>query len=397
MLFHTRAIIRKLPGKVIRKVKLPNPEMISGFGSRKDVINIINKYGFKRVLLVTDKTIYSLGLHEKILDSLKEDGIYYDMYYNISSEPNLEIIDGGRKALEEIDAYCIIALGGGAVMDSCKIIAAGGKLKKKKSASLLKKFLFVKEKTIPIITIPTTAGTGAEITVGSVVTNQKGKKVATVVVGLNVIGVILDSELTINAPRNITLSCGIDALSHGLEGVVSSVKVKEEDKIKSMECVKLVLENLPVLIDDSKNIKARANMTLAANYGGNAINKQLAGYIHAFAHTIGAKYHIPHGNAIAMSLIPVMNMQKNKCITKLAELSRYCGYSKDESDDLACDKLLNEIDKLINLCAFENKGFIKKEDYKTIAKGVALDSINYSAPIVLTNKQIYAVLDEINK
>ena len=95
-------------------------------------------------------------------------------------------------------------------------------------------------------------------------------------------------------------------------------------------------------------------MCLAAYYGGKAINCQLAGNIHAFAHTIGAKYHIPHGNAIALSLLPVMNCQKEKCREKLARLSCYCGLSAPaDSDDAACEKVLDAIRSLIGLCAFE--------------------------------------------
>lgn len=398
MLYVFRTVIRRLPGVVIKAVPLPKPEVISGFGIRNEIGKLCKNNGLKKVLLVTDKTVFSLGLQVKIENSLKENGIDYVVFSDISSEPNLTIIDGGRKKLIESNASAIIALGGGAVMDSVKMIAVGGRLKKRKSKSLSHKFLLVRRKSLPIIAVPTTAGTGAEITVGAVVTNDKGSKCSTVIVGLDVRAVILDSELTLKAPKSITCACGIDALSHGLEGVVASVNVSKEDLQKSMECVKLAMENLPLLINDSTNVIARQNMCLCAHYGGNAINKQLAGYVHAVAHSIGAKYHIPHGNAIALSLIPVMDCQREKCLGKLAQLSRYCGFSASkDSDNEACDKFLGELRKLIGLCGFEKKQTIPKEDYKSIARAVALDSINYSAPMVLSNKQIYAILDEINQ
>lgn len=399
MLYVLRTVIRKTPGKVIKKVPLPEPEVVNNFGCRNQIGEFCKNKGINNVLLVTDKTIFSLGLHKKIISSLKENNINYAIFSDISSEPNLTIIDNGRKALNECKAEAIIALGGGAVMDSCKMIAAGGRLKNWKSKSLLLKFLYVKNKTLPLITIPTTAGTGAEITVGSIVTNSKGIKTATVIIGLNVIGVFLDGELMSGSPQNISCSCAIDALSHGLEGVVSSVNVNKEDMHKSMDCVKLVLENLPNIIKDSHNIEARQNMCLAAHYGGNAINKQLAGYVHAFAHSIGAKYHLPHGKVIAMCLLPVMNEQKSKCIINLAKLSRYCGYATNsDKNEIACDNLLNEIKKLLQICSFENtSNIILKEDYKKLATAIAIDSINYSSPIVLNNKQIYSILDEINR
>lgn len=398
MLYIVRSVIRKLPGKVIRAVPLPEPQTVSGCGAREQAGEFCRQNGFSRVLLVTDQTIFSLGLHEKAEASLKESGISYAIFSDIASEPNLQIIENGRKALIECRADAVIALGGGAVLDSCKMIAAGGRLKNRKSKSLLRKFLLVRKKTIPMITIPTTAGTGAEITVGAVVTNGKEKKCASVVVGLDVRGVILDSELTLKAPQSITCACGIDALSHGLEGAVSSVRVSDADRQKSMECVKLVLENLPVLLQAPETQEARQNMCLAAHYGGNAINKQLAGYVHAFAHSIGARYHIPHGNAIAMSLLPVMKLQKSKCEARLAELSRYCGLSEaSEGDMTACDKLLDAISCLISQCGLDqNRTRMPREDYQQLAHAIAWDSINYSPPVVMTNKQIYAILDEIN-
>ncbi len=399
MFYILRKVIRKLPDVVIKAVPLPTPETVSGFETRNSVGTLCKKYGFSSVLVVTDKTIYSLGLHEKLVNSLKENGISYSVFSDISSEPNFTIIDNGRKALFNCKAECVIALGGGAVMDSCKLISAGGRNQNKKTKAFIRKLLILRKKTLPIIAVPTTSGTGAEITVASVVTNKKGRKTPTVIVGLDVKAVILDGELTQNAPKNITCACGIDALSHGLEGVVASVKSSKEDLEKSMLCVKLVLDNLPKLIDNPKDIDARQNMCLAANLGGNAINKQLAGYVHAFAHSIGAKYHIPHGNAIALSILPVMDFQKKKCNEKLSRLAKYLGLFMDgDTDDTASKKVLDKIKNLIDLCGFPSStNLIKKEDYKYIARAVSLDSVNYSAPVVLTNKQIYSILDKIGK
>lgn len=398
MLYLLRTAIRKLPGIVIKAVPLPSPELVTGRGTCDRAGEICRRNGFGSILLVTDRTIFSLGLHKKIVTALEDAGVSCSIFSDITSEPNLTIIDGGRKALADSKADAIIALGGGAVMDSCKMIASAGRLRKQKSKSLLKKFLFVREKTLPLITIPTTAGTGAEITVGAVVTDDKGSKGSTVIIGLDVRAVILDSELTLKTPISITCACGIDALSHGLEGVLASVPSSDEDLQKSMECVKLTLRNLPILIREPENAEARQNMCLAAHLGGNAINKQLAGYVHAVAHSVGAKYHIPHGKAIALSLIPVINCQKEKCMDKLAKLSRYCGLSDlEQSDAEACDKFLDELQKLIRLCGFEKKPAIPKEDYRSIAKAVAWDSINYSAPVVLDNRKIYSILDAINQ
>lgn len=252
---------------------------------------------------------------------------------------------------------------------------------------------------MPIIAVPSTAGTGAEITVGAMVQNQKGVKCSTVVIGLKVTHVVLDSELTINMPESVTVYCGIEALSHGIEGCLADIKTSEEDIHKSHECVKLVFRNLPCLISTPDNIDARQNMCLAAYYGGNAINKQLAGYVHAFAHSIGAMYHIPHGKAIALCFIPTVSFHKSICMDKLAKLSIYCGFSEETDDEAAAaDRFIAALEELLKSSGFERGcDLIDEKDYKKLVSMINADSINYSPPKTLKNKEIVRLLDEIRK
>ena len=302
-----RKSIRKLPGDIIQHVPMPTPKLIRGYRSRAQIGKLCKKLGFSSILVVTDQTISSLGYQDRILEALEKE------------EPTAEIESLGRDAALKSGAECIIALGGGSVLDTSKIIAAATKFPKIPVEALLLKFLAVPGGTLPLITIPTTAGTGAEATVGAVTTNTKTQtKTSTVIVGLNVPTVILDSELTLHAPMKITVSCGIDALSHGIEGCLADVRSSRADQTKSLTCVKLVFDNLPKLIDNPEDIAAREAMSLAAFYGGNAINKQLAGYVHAFAHSIGAKYHIPHGDAIARCIVPVIRANKDLSRKRLA-------------------------------------------------------------------------------
>ena len=394
-----RKTIRRLPGVVIKAVPKPRPEITEGFQSREQSGAICKANGFQSCLIVTDQTLYSLGYHEKVVSSLVANGIKPVVFHEIASEPTVEIVAAGEAAALECGADCVIALGGGSVLDATKMIVSALRLHRLPVKSLVHKFLYVPHKSIPMISIPSTAGTGAEITVGAVITkSNKGAKGSTVVFGLNIVHVILDSELTIHAPRGVTAACGIDALSHGLEGVVASVKVPEADMQESMECVKLVLEHLPIVLKTPDCEQSRLAMSRAALYGGNAINEQLAGYVHAFAHSIGAVYHIPHGNAIALSLLPVMRFQKEKCLSKLAELAVYCGLADSVDDaESAADKLMNAIEALIAACDFPDRGtFIKQEDYPLLIKRITNDSINYSAPVVLGRKDIIRLLDEIN-
>ena len=388
-MFLTRKAIRKLPGKVMKTIPIPEPAVIEGFGCRGRIGGICREYGFDTVLILTDGILVHLGYLDAIEKSLADEGIRYEIYDEISSEPKLDYIEAGRLMALKNEAKCIISFGGGSVMDTGKMIAAGCRLKHVSVKQLLQKFLIVPNRTLPVIAIPSTAGTGAEMTVGAVISQENGGKFASVIVGLDVRAVLLDSELTVKAPWKLTASCGIDALSHGLEGSVADVSSSQNDMEKSRQCVRLVLENLPVLKEHPENIEARGAMCLAANLGGNAINKQLAGYVHAFAHSIGARYHIPHGEAIAMCLMPIMRSQKEDCKEHLTELARYCSFD-------SVDSLFEALNSLISNSDLKLDGsVIDPADFKELSVAIAKDSINYSAPVTFKRRQIISILSEI--
>ncbi len=381
-----RKQIHRLPGKVIHAIPLPEPEVVEGHQSRQQIGEICKKCGYKQVLLVTDKTLSGLGYEQAITQSLTEAGVNYTVFNEINSEPTIALIEAGRQIALESQAECIIALGGGSVLDTSKMISASVKMPHLSVKTLLLKFLPVRGGTLPIIAVPSTAGTGAEMTVGAVVLNEHGVKSSTVLIGLNVTHVVLDSELTIHAPQKVTAACGMDALSHCIEGAVSDVEVDEEDMKLSMEGVKLILENLPTVIKDPENIEARLAMCRAAMYGGNAINTQLAGYVHAFAHSIGAKYHLPHGVAISLMLMPVLEFQKEACQEKYDELAQYCGVPDflQAVRDLMAQCGMGQIASPVRAC-----------DHEELIPMIAADSINYSSPVTLSNNDIKQVLDTV--
>ena len=394
-----RKAIRKVPGAVIKVAPLPKPELIEGFGKRDAVGEICENEGYRSVLLITDRTLFALGLHEKVTASLEAHGVPYTVFCEIDSEPTVRIVEAGRKKAIECGADCIVALGGGSVMDSSKIVAAGAKHPNAPITHYLHKFAFANRGTLPMINIPSTAGTGAECTVGAVVKNKRGTKNSTVIIGMEVPYVILDSELLIGAPESVTKWCAIDALSHGLEGLLADVDSSEEDMEKSRACVRLVLENLPILLTDPKNIEARQATLLAAHYGGNAINTQLAGYVHAFAHSIGAMYHIPHGKAIAWCLVPVVEAQENIRSEALKALAVYCGIAHEaEEKEAAADRMILAIRRLLVQCGLENGcSHLKQEDYDKLVGMIDADSINYSPSRTFSDSEIRMLLDQIRR
>ena len=392
-----RKQIHRLPGKVIHKVPFPQPQVIEGHQSRGQIGEICRQCGYKHVLLVTDQTLSGLGYDQAIAQSLDNAGVGFTRYTDINSEPNIALIDTGRTIAMECQAECVIALGGGSVLDTCKMIAAGVRMPNIRTKAMLLKFLVVPGKTLPMISVPSTAGTGAEVTVGAVVTNARGKKGSTVIVGLDVTHVILDSELTLHAPQKVTAACGMDALSHVVEGTVGDVAVDVEDAYLSLEGVRLILQHLPVVMREPENIASRLAMCRAAMYGGNAINSQLAGYVHAFAHSIGAMYHIPHGQAISLMMLPVLRYQMEACQRKYAVMARYCGLATEKTDNkAAAERFLKAIEDLMATCGLDKlESPVQASDHEELTRMVAADSINYSAPLTLNNEDILKILQRI--
>ena len=395
--YRLRKQIHKLPGKVIHAIPLPEPEVTEGQGQRRCIGEICRAGGYQQVLLVTDRTLSGMGYEKTVAESMEAAGVGYTLFDEINSEPTIPLIEAGRKKALESGAECIIALGGGSVMDTSKMVAASVKMPHLPVKALLLKFLPVPGGSLPIIAVPSTAGTGAEVTVGAVVTGEHGVKGSTVLIGLNVTHVVLDSELTVHAPGRVTAACGMDALSHCIEGAVSDVDVDEEDMHLSLEGVRLILQNLPVVMDEPENVEARLGMCRAALYGGNAINTQLAGYVHAFAHSIGAKYHLPHGVAISLMLMPVLEFQKEACRGKYAMLARYCGMADAETADAdAAERFLQAVRDLMVKCGMDAvESPVRRCDHEALVPLIAADSINYSSPVTLSNDQIRQVLETV--
>lgn len=391
-----RKTINRLPGAIVHCIPTPDPRVLEGYACRQQAGTYLQEKAYKRVLLITDQTIHALGYDQLIEQGLQERQIDYVKFDAISSEPDIVTVEACRKVALQHKAECVIALGGGSVMDISKMVAAGAKMPHCSIRSLLLKFLPVPGKTLPIVAVPTTAGTGAEVSVGAILLNDKGIKKSTVLLGLNVELVILDSELTIHAPLNVTAACGMDALSHAIEGAVSAVKVNDQDAYYAKEGAKLVLQHLPEVMAHPDNADARMGMCRAALYGGHTINKQLAGYVHAFAHSIGAKYHLSHGNAISLVLLPVLEYQKQACMDKYAMLARYCHITDKKDDSEAAEDFLKAVANLLDLCGMNKlKSPVQTSDYASLVKMIAADSINYSSSITLKNSDIIQILKTI--
>lgn len=374
-------------------------KMLEGFGVRGEVGEYCKEQEYDRVLLITDANIRKIGLADKLLESLEKAGIAVEIFDGVLPNPTFSVVQAGKDAALKHDCNCIIALGGGSVMDTAKIVSGCVIDPKVTPKMLVLNPVEPTVKAVPLITIPTTSGTGAETTLGVVISEDETHiKHTGLAFFMNIVMIVLDSELTIKAPAKVTAMTGYDALSHGVEGYCSCVEPVGEGADASLECVKMVFKYLPAVMKDPSNTEARQAMCKAAYLGGVAINVETLGYGHSFGHTIGAFYGVTHGEALAITLPYVLQYQRDVCLDKLAELAEAIGLAEpgDTKGALA--------DKFIKACADlrDELGLrshlpeIKKEDYPKMIANVFRDSMTWAVPKVMTYQDAEKMFDTIS-
>ena len=298
---------------LVSVLNIPKPTVLTGKNASLKLCESIAGFGLKKTLIVTDKPLYDLGLLELILQSLEKNGAA------VEPDPTFSVVEAGLARYRTSNCDSVLAIGGGSSIDAAKVIAlaASNQVAPQKLVGLLKG----KVASAPFFCIPTTAGTGSEVTIGAVisdnVTHQKELVIDTKIVPLMA---ALDPELMKGLPPAITAATGMDALTHLIESFLSTM-ANEESSYYSKAGIRLVFENLPKAYRSGKGIAARENMALASFYGGLTINLSGLGYVHAFAHQIGARYGLPHGLANAKVLPQVLRFNLPHTTSRLAELS----------------------------------------------------------------------------
>lgn len=369
--------------------------MIEGSGCVKRIANycIINKY--KKALVVTSKTLLELGSLQAFFESLKRNGIESIVYDNIAGEPNFVLAKSIIDFSKDFEPDVVIAIGGGSVLDVSKLVSAGlADLNKplEKFSGLLKV-----RKRLPLIAVPTTAGTGSETTFISVITDAQGIKRTIVSPKIIPNLAVLDGELTVSLPKELTASTGIDALSHAVESYLSTCTKKAHD-FYAPTAINMIFNNLKNSYDNPEDLNFRNKMLKASYLAGVSMNNEMVGYAHAFAHQLGALYHIPHGNAIAMTLVRVLQFQQESATKKLAELAIYCGFSKEgESEQRSANIFIEKVDELItSLNLKQNCKQLKSEDYEFIIQNAFYETARrYPVSRFMTHDEAVAFLDSI--
>ena len=366
----------------------------------KECIPLWKKFKISSVLLVTDNFLRSSGITKDLEDYLAENNISCTVYDKTCPNPTVKNVEEAKHLYIENNCQGIIAFGGGSSMDCAK--ATGACIAyPKKTLEQMKGLLKVWRKLPPLIAIPTTAGTGSEVTVTAVITDPETKHKYT----MNNFTMIpyyavLDPTVTYSLPPSLTATTGMDALTHAVEAFIGNSTTKETRQL-SLDATKLIFKNIQIAYNDGTNQTARASMLKAAYKAGIAFSKSYVGYIHAVAHSLGGQYNIPHGLANSV-LMPIVLEKYGKCIhKKLKQLAIAAGIAMEsDSAEEAANNFISTIRKMNKQMGIPEKlQGIKKEDIKIMAKHAAHEANPlYPVPKLMSAKQLeqfyYDVMEE---
>lgn len=389
------AIYTRLLIKAIILMKLPIPEVIEGAGSREKVGAWCKKHNYSRVLIVTDKIMIKLGLLDKVVNSLEKEGIEYCIYDGVTPNPSIgecyEAMGLGMKNRVEL----VIGFGGGSPMDAAKFTAIGLATKKapRKTIGMLKV-----DKVLPILEIPTTAGTGSEVGIGAVISDEYNHtKNAMADTKLIPVACVYDEETLESAPAKLIAQTTMDSLTHAVEAYISAVDSKEDMK-RAEQSVAIINQYIIQAYENPSDMEAKKKLMEACHLSGVAFNRMGVGYAHGIGHRLTGFYDYSHGEAISMILPYILRFNRNIAKKKLAKLAVVCNLGTEAEDTIVlADKFINRICEFRDTFGIPKKcERLKREDYDAIIKE-AFKEVNttYAVPKHMTKKDAIALLDEL--
>lgn len=332
-------------GLVTRFIPIPQPTLLVGPGSSGRLGQAVAGFGHTKILIVTDSIISKLGLLKDLTDALTAGGAKYVVFDEITPDAPIPLIEKGIEFYQAHDCDAIVAFGGGSSMDASKAIAVV--ISNPKPLRKLAGYLKGLKAPVRIYAVPTTAGTGSEVTVAAVISDpEMHSKLVIVDPRMVPKMAALDPSLMTGLPPHITAATGIDALTHAIEAFVGNWTTPYSDGM-ALSAVGLIFENLRTAYRDGKNLEAREKMSLASTYAGFAFTRANVGYVHAIAHQFGGRYHTPHGLANAIMLPLVLKYSAPAITERLALLAIRAKVGKDGEDrDVLAQKFLDAVDAL---------------------------------------------------
>ena len=288
--------------------------VVAGHGCLQSIGKAVADLGCKRVFILTDPGVRQAGLAQLVKDALAD--FCVGIYDKIPADPDLESVDAATAVARELKADCIVSVGGGSVIDTAKAVCVT--LKNGGKANDHLNILVLTEPQTPHIAIPTTSGTGSEVTNVSVLTSKgAGRKLFIVDARIMPNAAILDPRFTTTLPKGLTVTTAMDAMTHAIEAMTSTMSNPICDGM-ALQAIRMINKNLPLVVADGKNEKARLNLQIAATMAGWAFTVAQVGLAHGMAHTVGALHHVPHGAACGIVLPKVMRYNVDHATEKLA-------------------------------------------------------------------------------
>lgn len=353
----------------------------------EELKNVMNK---KRVFIVTDTFLYENGYTKVVTDKLDEMGIVHETFFNVAPDPTLACAKEGAKLIDAFKPDCIIAIGGGSAMDAAKIMWVLYEHPEIDFLDMAMRFMDIRKRvyTFPkmgekayFIAVPTSAGTGSEVTPFAVITDETtGQKYPLADYELLPKMAIVDADMMMNAPKGLTSASGIDALVHSIEAYVSMMATEFTDGL-AIEAIKTIFEYLPRAYEEGANDPiAREKMANAATMAGMAFANAFLGICHSMGHKLGAYHHLPHGVTVGLVLDEVMRFNAEEVPTKMGTfpqyeyphaLRRYAEIADSlnlggNTDQEKLERLINKIDELKERVGFKKtiKDYeISEEDF----------------------------------
>ena len=342
-----RLRIRAL-GIAARLVPAPTPFMLTGPGSSLELARLIADRGARSVLVVTDGVLLELGVVAPVLNALKEAGLAVTVFSEVEPDPTIGIIMAGIEQLRASGATAVLAVGGGSPIDAAKAMIACYASGRRPQD--LDGYFKVRAPVVPFFAVPTTAGSGSEVTVASVVSDPgAGRKFAIVDNKLVPAAIALDPNLMVGLPPHVTAATGMDALTHAIESHLSTLATPATRAL-SVAAARAIFRDLPRACADGRDIVARQSLAVASCLAGLAFTRASVGYVHAIAHQLGPLYHLPHGYLNAILLPYVLDFYVDGAAPRMAELARACGLGRDDDDPRSLAMSLVVAIRQLNAC-----------------------------------------------
>lgn len=353
--------------------------IVVGEGALEKAKRFLVTYG-KKALIVTGKHVVKSPMMQELERVLTEAGIAYAVFDGITGEPTDVMIEEGLAVYRETGCEFCIGIGGGSPLDSAKAIAAmtvnEGRISDYNGKAMEKKIP-------PVVAVPTTAGTGSEATMFTIVTDtEKGIKMLLKGEVLLPELAVIDPSFTVSSPRSVTAATGLDALTHAVEAYTSKKAFSMTDTL-ALSAVKRIFRYLPAAFADGNDKKAREEMALAALEAGICINNSSVTLVHGMSRPIGALFHVPHGISNAMLLTVCLGFALDGAYDRFAELGRAIGAAKEEeSDETAAKKFIEQLAELCHTCevpTLEEYG-IKRDTFFASIDKMSQDAVDSGSP-----------------